>query len=403
MDAQVPATTTRLPTAFVAMLAAATGLAVANNYYAQPLLPEIARDLGLPGASAGLIVTVTQVGYAAGLVLLIPLGDLLERRRLVVVLGLGTALALTLTGAAPTGAILLPAAILVGALSVQAQVLVPLAAALASDEERGRVVGGVMSGLLLGILLARTVAGWLAELGTWRLVYFVAAGAMVVQSLVLARTLPRSRADTDLGYGGLLASVPAIVRNEPVLRLRALFGALSMGAFSVLWTSIAFLLSRPPYGYGPGAIGLFGLAGAAGALTANLAGRLADRGRVAATTAAASALLAVSWVPLALGEHSLAWLLVGILVLDMAAQALHISNQSEIYRLAPEARSRINSAYMTSYFTGGAIGSAASAAAWDVGGWGAVSVVGAAFGVASLLVWAISRARGARSRPPRDR
>jgi predicted MFS family arabinose efflux permease len=401
----VPAapTATRVPTALVVLLAVATGLAVASLYYAQPLLPDIARDLGLPTASAGFIVTITQVGYAAGLVLLLPLGDLLERRGLVVVLGIAAALALALTAAAPSGGVLLLASVLVGILSVQAQVLVPFAAALASDEERGRVVGGVMSGLLLGILLARTVAGWLAELGTWRLVYAVAAGGMLVQSLVLARALPRSQPEPGLRYGGLLRSIPAIVREEPLLRLRALFGVFSMGAFSVLWTSIAFLLSRPPYDYGPGTIGLFGLAGAAGALTANLAGRLADRGRVNATTAVASVLLAVSWVPLALGERSLAWLLAGIVVIDMAAQALHISNQSVIYGLAAEARSRINSAYMTSYFVGGAIGSAASAAAWDAGGWGAVCLVGGGFGAGSLLVWAISRARGARSRSPRGR
>lgn len=388
----------RVPTALVVLLAVATGLAVASLYYAQPLLPDIARDLGLPSASAAFIVTVTQLGYAAGLVLLLPLGDLLERRRLIVVLGVGAALALTFTGSAPSGGVLLAASILVGLLSVQAQVLVPFAAALASEDERGRVVGGVMSGLLLGILLARTVAGWIAELGSWRLVYLAAAGAMVVQSLVLSRALPRSEPRTGLSYGGLLRSIPAIVRAEPRLRERALFGALSMAGFSVLWTSIAFLLAGAPHDYGPGAIGLFGLVGAAGALTANLAGRLADRGRVDATTAAASALLALSWIPLALGERSLAWLIVGILVIDMAAQALHISNQSVIYGLAPEARSRINSAYMTSYFIGGAIGSAASAAAWDAGGWGAVSAVGGGFGVASLLVWALSRARAARSR-----
>jgi predicted MFS family arabinose efflux permease len=291
-----------MPSALVVLLAAATGLGVANLYYAQPLLPSIAGDLGLPGATAGLIVTVSQLGYAAGLILLLPLGDLLERRRLVCVLGLGEAIALLLIGSAPTGGVLLPAAVLVGALAVQAQVLVSIAASLASDEERGRVVGGVMSGLLLGILLARTVAGYVAELGTWRLVYFVAAATMLVQALILWRALPRSRADAgERSYGALLRSIPAIVREQPVLRLRAAYGALGMGAFSVLWTSIAFLLAQPPYGYGTGTIGLFGLVGAAGALTASVTGRLADRGHVAATTAVASLLLALSWSPLALG------------------------------------------------------------------------------------------------------
>jgi predicted MFS family arabinose efflux permease len=393
-----------MPSALVVLLAAATGLGVANLYYAQPLLPSIAGDLGLPGATAGLIVTVSQLGYAAGLILLLPLGDLLERRRLVCVLGLGEAIALLLIGSAPTGGVLLPAAVLVGALAVQAQVLVSIAASLASDEERGRVVGGVMSGLLLGILLARTVAGYVAELGTWRLVYFVAAATMLVQALILWRALPRSRADAgERSYGALLRSIPAIVREQPVLRLRAAYGALGMGAFSVLWTSIAFLLAQPPYGYGTGTIGLFGLVGAAGALTASVTGRLADRGHVAATTAVASLLLALSWIPLALGADSLAWLLVGIVVIDMGVQALHIANQSEIFRLAPEARSRINSAYMTSYFAGGALGSASSAAAWAAGGWGAVSAVGAAFGVGAVVVWALSRARAARSPQPLGR
>jgi predicted MFS family arabinose efflux permease len=396
----VSTTTTRLPAPLVAILATATGIAVANLYYAQPLLPAIASDLGLPGASAGLIVTLSQIGYATGLVLLLPLGDLLERRRLVCLLGIGAAIALAVFGSAPSAGVLLPAAVLVGILAVQAQTLVPLAASLASDAERGRVVGSVMSGLLLGILLARTVAGYVAELGSWRVVYFVAALAMLAQSLVLWRTLPHSRADsTETGYRALLRSIPAIVREQPVLRLRALYGGLAMGAFSVLWTSIAFLLAKAPYGYGSGTIGLFGLAGAAGALTANVTGRLADRGHVRATTAASCLLLAVSWIPLALGDDSLAWLLVGIVVLDMAVQGLHLSNQSEIYRLAPEARSRINSAYMTSYFTGGALGSALSAAAWDAGGWESVSAVGAAFGVAAVVVWLVSRARAARSRP----
>jgi predicted MFS family arabinose efflux permease len=390
--------TTQLSRGLVLLMAVATGLAVANLYYVQPLLPAVADDLGLPSATAGLVVTVLQLGYAAGLVLLLPLGDLLERRRLIVGLGVANAAALAWFGGAPSGGVLLPAAIAVGVLSVQAQLLVPLAATLAGEEERGRVVGSVMSGLLLGVLLARTVAGLLAETGTWRIVFFLAAAAMLVQAAVLGRRLPTSRADTDLTYGELLRSVPAIVRAEPVLRLRALLGALAFGGFSVLWTSLAFLLHEQPYGYGSGAIGLFGLAGAAGVLTANAAGRLADRGHVGRTTLAASLLLAASWLPLALGADSLAWLLVGVVVFDVAVQALHISNQSEIYRLAPDARSRINSAYMTAYFTGGALGSAASAAAWDAGGWSAVCLVGAACGIASLLVWAVSRARAARPR-----
>jgi predicted MFS family arabinose efflux permease len=387
---------TRGPTlsrSLVLIMAAATGLAVANNYYAQPLLPAIGRDLHISTTLAGLMVTVAQAGYALGLVFLLPLGDLLERRRLIVGMGVGVAAALAWLGSAPSAGVLLPAAVAVGALSVQAQILVPFAASLAPEEERGRVVGTVMSGLLLGILLARTVAGLLAEIGSWRVVYFVAAGAMLVQAAVLARRLPRASPTTELRYGQLLRSVVQIVREEPVLRLRATYGALSFGSFSVLWTSMAFLLSHRPYGYGTGTIGLFGLAGAAGALMASVAGRLADRGLAPVTTLVTSLLLTISWLPLWLGHSSLAWLLVGIVVLDIGAQGLHITNQSEIYRLAPEARSRITSAYMTSYFLGGAAGSAASAAAYDAGGWGAVSVVGAAFAAGTVFTWLYSRRR----------
>ena len=383
---------TRISPALVALLAVATGLAVASLYYAQPLLPFMERDLGLSSAVAGLVVTVTQLGYAAGLALLVPLGDLVSRRRLLVGLGGGCAVALGWMASAPSAGVLLPAAVCVGVLSVQAQILVPFAATLAGDEQRGSVIGTVMSGLLVGILLARTAAGWIAEIGgSWRWVYAVAALAMLVQAATLASRLPAVAPSSGLRYPALLRSVLRLMRDQPVLRRRALMGALAFAGFSVLWTAIAFLLDGAPYHYGTGTIGLFGLVGAAGALTAGLVGRLADRGRVGQTTAAMSVLLAVSWVPLGLGHGSLAWLLVGIVVLDVAAQGLHISNQSVIYDLAPDARSRVNAAYMTSYFLGGAAGSAAASLAWDAGGWGGVTAAGAAFGVAGVLAWLVSR------------
>jgi predicted MFS family arabinose efflux permease len=380
-----------LSRALVVLMAVATGLAVANNYYAQPLLPQIARTLHLAGPVAGLVVTVAQGGYALGLMFVLPLGDLLERRRLLVVMGVGTSGALVWLGTAPSGAVLLPAAVAVGALSVQAQLLVPFAATLAAPAERGRVVGQVMSGLLLGILLARTVAGYLAEAGTWRTVYWVAAGAMLIQAAVLAVRLPSLRPAQPLRYPRLIASVPRLLVDEPVLRLRAVYGGLSFGSFSVLWTSLAFLLAGRPYHFSTGTIGLFGLAGAAGALTATVAGRLADRGGARLSTGFGSALLALSWLPIWLGRHSLAALVVGIVLLDVAAQGLHITNQSEIYRLDPAARNRINSAYMTCYFAGGAAGSASSAAAWAAGGWPLVSLLGAIFGVAAVVLFAWRR------------
>lgn len=382
----------------VLLMAVATGLAVANNYYAQPLLATIRRDFGIGTGLAGLIVTIGQVGYAAGLVVLLPLGDLLERRRLISLITAATAIGLLGVASAPTVEVLLPAMLWVGASSVVAQVLVPFAATLAGPAERGRVVGTVMSGLLLGVLLARTAAGYLAQLAGWRAVYLVAAATMLVLALVLRLRLPASRPDVRLRYPQLLASIVGIVREEPVVRRRAAFGGLSFAAFSVLWTTLAFLLAGPPYHYPEGTIGAFGLAGAAGAITASLAGRFADRGLADRTTGATALLLAAAYLPLWLGAHSLAALLVGIVVLDIGAQGLHITNQSEIYRLRPEARSRINAAYMTSYFAGGTVGSAGAALLYGTLGWNGVCLYGASFGVAALSLWLAGHRTG--RRPP---
>jgi predicted MFS family arabinose efflux permease len=376
----------RLKRGLVLVMAVATGLAVANNYYAQPLLPAIGKELHLSAAVAGLMVTVAQAGYAVGLVLLLPLGDLLERRHLIVVLSLATAGGLVWLGASPSGASLLPAAFAVGALSVLAQILVPFSASLASDEERGRVVGLVMSGLLLGILLARTVAGLLAETGTWRAVYFAAAAAMLIEAVVLRRSLPSWKEDNDLGYGDLLRSVGALMRDEPLLQLRSLFGFLSFATFSVLWTSMAFLLSRH-YHYSTAVIGLFGLAGAAGAVTATVAGRLSDNRRARLSTGVATALLVVSWFTMWLGSSHILCLVIGIVLLDIGAQGLHITNQGEIYRLQAAARSRLTAAYMVTYFVGGAIGSASAAAVYGAMGWDGVCLVGAVFAALAFLLW----------------
>jgi len=376
----------RLSRPLVAIMATATGAAVASNYYAQPLLPVMRHDLHMSAAVAGLMVTVAQVGYAAGLVLLLPLGDLVERRRLVVTLSLLAALALVVLGLSPSSSVLLPAAFVVGVVSVMAQVLVPFAASLAGDFERGRVVGIVMSGLLLGILLARTVAGALAQAGTWRVVYFVAAGVMAVQALVLRARLPRYREEIATGYGRLLKTVLQLVRDEPVLRLRGLYGLLTFGTFSVLWTSVAFLLADR-YHLGPAVIGLFGLVGAAGAVAASLAGRLSDAGRERSTTGITSTLLVLSWLLLWLGRYGIVWLVAGILLLDVGTQGLHITNQGAIYRLRAEARSRLTAAYMAMYFAGGAAGSALSAELYAAHGWDGVTVAGAGFAAAALVVW----------------
>lgn len=289
---------------------------------------------------------------------------------------------------------------MVGALSVVAQILVAFAATLASPATRGRVVGTVMSGLLLGILLARTASGYVGQAGGWRLVFRLASLTMLALAAVLRAALPRYRATQGMNYPQLLRSVAGLLREEPTLRLRALYGAAAFGAFSILWTPLALLLSGPPFGYSSGMIGMFGLAGVAGALSASVAGRQADRGRTRAMTGIAGVLLTLSWIPLWLGGRSAAVLAAGVVLLDLAAQGLHITNQSEIYRLRPEARSRITSAYMTIFFLGGVAGSALSSLAFAHAGWTGVCLLGAADGALAAGLWLVSsRGGGAAARP----
>ncbi|WKU43068.1 MFS transporter [Streptomyces sp. VNUA116] len=388
------------------LMAVACGLSVAGNYFAQPLLEIIGRDLHMSAGALALVVTVGQVGYALGLILLVPLGDLAERRGLATGLCAATAAFLLVTASAPNAAVLLTGIALTGLTSVAAQVVVPYAATLASPEKRGRTVGTVMTGLLLGILLARTAAGLLSGLGGWRTVYWVNAVLMTVMAVLLYRALPRLRTPVGLSYPRLLGSTFALFAHEPVLRRRALMGGLSFAAFSVLWTAMTFLLSGPSYDWSASAIGLLGLVGAAGSLSASVTGRLADRGLVHRVTGIGSVLLLASWVLLGLGGYGGAWslaaLLAGVIVLDAAVQGVHISNQNLVYALRPEARNRLNSAYMTSYFAGGALGSALTSAVWSAYHWAGVCVLGAALSAALVLVW-LTEPRATRHQASRTR
>jgi predicted MFS family arabinose efflux permease len=368
-------------------MSVATGLAVASNYYAQPLLDTIARAFNLSASSAGFIVTAAQLGYAAGLLFLVPLGDMFERRMLIVSMTLLAAGGMLITASSQSLTMMIIGTALTGLFSVVAQILVPLAATLASPEKRGKVVGTIMSGLLLGILLARTVAGLLASLGGWRTVYWVASVLMVVMALALWRGLPKVKQENHLNYPQLLASVFSLFTQDKLLRTRALLGCFTFANFSILWTSMAFLLAAPPFNYSEGVIGLFGLAGAAGALGARPAGGLADKGKSHMTTTAGLVLLLLSWAAIWYGHVSVLALIVGILVLDLTVQGVHITNQTVIYRVKPEARNRLTAGYMTSYFIGGAAGSLISASAWQHAGWTGVCAIGAIMAVLNLLVW----------------
>ncbi|AWQ04859.1 MFS transporter [Bordetella bronchiseptica] len=381
----------RLTAPIVLLMSVATGLAVASNYYAQPLLHTIGAEFSLTTATAGAIITVAQLSYAVGLILLVPLGDLYERRTLIALMTALSAVGLLLSAFSPGIGWLMLGTAVTGLLSVVAQVLVPFAATLAEPHERGKVVGAVMSGLLLGILLARTIAGALADLGSWRTVYWVAAILMLLMSMALWRVLPRSVNPTRLSYPRLLASIVQLYAQEPLLRARSVLGALLFAAFSMLWTPLTFLLSGPNYGYSNTTIGLFGLAGAIGAYGANRFGRLNDRGQGNRSTRQGLLLLLASWPLLAWGTHHVAPLLAGVLALDLAIQAVHVTNQSAIYRLRPEARSRLTAGYMTSYFLGGAAGSLLSAWIYAHAGWLGVTAAGALTSLAALLYGCLAR------------
>jgi len=379
-------------------MAVGSGLAVANIYYLQPLLPAVARTFGVDDRSAGFAVTLSQVGYGLGIFFLVPLGDRLERRGYVVASLFAASLALLAASLAPSLALLGLACLAVGTATVAPQLMIPFAATLAPEHERGRVVGTVMSGLLVGILGARTVGGLIGDALGWRAVYLIAAGVMVALAGLLRATLPESKpAPTALGYFGLLRSTVGLVAAEPVLRQSCGFGAAGFGAFSAFWTTLGFHLARPPFGYTSGAVGLFGLVGIVGALAAPLAGRLSDMGRPRRTIGLGLVLTLLSFALFAASARSLWGLVVGVILMDLGVQACHISNQSRNFRARPAARSRTNSAYMVSYFAGGALGSTAGAWAWDLAGWTGVCLAGGLMSAAGLVVFTLTSAE----QPPR--
>ncbi len=375
------------PKWLVLTLAASCGLTVANLYYAQPLLASVARSLHVSTSTAGWLVTVTQAGYVVGMLLLVPLADRADRRRLVFALLAAAAAALLLAGLAPTFPLLLAGALGSGVASVVAQILLPFAADLAPEETRGHVVGQVVSGLLTGVLLSRTLASLLADVTSWRVVYLVSAGLMAALALVLRRALPARRPAVRLGYGQLLRSTAGLVRQHPALRRRALYQAAMFGAFSAFWTTIAFVLTGPPFRYSQLGVGLFALVGAGGALIAPVAGRMSDRGLSRPMSGVAFVIAALAFLLAGLGRGNVVLLAVAGVLLDMAVQSSFIFGQHTIYRLDVDARARLNSAYIATFFLGGAIGSQAGAIAYHADGWTALTALGAALPVLALLGW----------------
>ncbi|HEX4702959.1 MAG TPA: MFS transporter [Pseudonocardiaceae bacterium] len=377
-------------------LAAACGLAVANIYYAQPLLGLIAGSFRISNGIAAAVVTANQFGYALGLLLLLPLGDLVDNRKLAPRTLIGTALALAVAAASPDAALFLVMSVLVGITSVVAQILIPLAAYLAPPAERGRVVGQVMSGLLLGILLARTVASLAAAAWGWRSIYVISAVLMVATAACLARVLPSRPPDHTASYRRLLASVVVLARREPVLRRRALSQALMFATFSAFWTAITYELIGAHHLSQTG-IGVFALVGAAGAGVAPLAGRLGDRGHGAVGRAAAMIIAVLAMVLAGVGADSVVLLAAAGVLLDVAVQTHLVLSQRDIYALRADARARINATFMSTVFVGGAVSSAIAGLLDDTFGWRGVTVFAAVLPVLAVLPY--RRGRGVPTAP----
>ncbi|KVR22891.1 hypothetical protein WK15_23595 [Burkholderia ubonensis] len=387
----------RLSTARVALLAACCAASVANVYYAQPLLDSIARDFAIPHAEVGGVITATQLGCALALLFVVPLGDLLNRKRLLAVqLALLTAACIGVAASASRVGLLAGMAG-VGLLgTAMTQGLIACAAALAGDGERGRVVGAAQGGVVIGLLIARSVAGVVTDHAGWRAVYLASAATAIVMGVVLSRLLPDARAPRErIGYAALLASMGFLLRRDRVLQVRGMLALLMFAAFSIFWSALVLPLSAPPHAMSHTAIGAFGLVGALGAAAAARAGRLADRGLGQATTGAALVLLVASWLPLAFTTSSIPLLIVGIVLLDIGGQAIHVVNQSMILGARPDAHARLVGCYMLFYSVGSGLGAIASTLVYARAGWAGVCVLGAAVSAAALAFWVatLKRAR----------
>lgn len=375
------------------LFAIAAGASVGNMYWAQPLLAPIAEDLGVAPGDAGFVITLTQIGYAVGVFLLVPLGDAVDRKRVVPLIMLGAVLALAATAAAPSFLVLLGVIALVGATSVAGQILTPMAGDLATDEERGRVLGTVASGLMLGILLSRTVSGLVADLLGWRSVFVAASALMLVLAVVLSRRLPRLETTTGAPYGQLLLGVLRTVRGNRRVQVTILLGALPMSVFTLFWTGLTLLLSGEPYSYSTGTIGLISLVGVAGAVAAQGAGRLYDRGLSVQALGGAMLLALASLAVAGIGQGSIIAVVAAIALFSVGLQGALVLAQTRMMAIDPAARSRMNTVYVVGNFIAGAIGSALAGLIWAWGGWTGLMAVGAAILVLGLALWAAQRTR----------
>ncbi|QIK13922.1 MFS transporter [Leclercia sp. 29361] len=379
----------RISPSLVWLFAIASGLSVANVYYAQPLLDALARDFGISQAAVGGVITATQLGCALALLFLVPLGDRVDRRRLMAIQMVALIVALIAVGMAQSAPVLLGGMLAVGLLgTAMTQGLIAYAASAAAPHEQGRVVGTAQGGVFIGLLLARVFAGGISDLAGWRGVYFCAALLMLAIAIPLWRRLPvLPPASRTLSYPRLLASMLTLLRDEKVLQVRGMLALLMFAAFNIFWSALVLPLSAPPYSFSHTAIGAFGLAGVVGALAAARAGEWADRGYARRTSGIALLALVLAWWPLSLMEVSLWALAIGIVLLDLGGQALHVTNQSLIFRTRPDAHSRLVGLYMLFYAVGSGLGAIGTTVTYAHFGWQGVCLLGALVSLLALVFW----------------
>ncbi len=368
------------------LMTVATGLVVANLYYSQPLLDDIAQTYHVSNGAAGNISMLTQIGYAMGMLLLIPLGDMLKRKRLILVdFGL-IILSLLLAALAPSFVVMMIASFLIGFTSIIPQLIIPMAAHLSNPEERGKTVGVVMSGLLIGILLSRTISGYVGAHFGWQVMFMIAAVLMLLLWMIIYFLFPEIEPQYKGNYAELMRSLLTLIKTEPLLRLAAIRGFLCYACFGAFWTTLIFLLRQPQFNMGSEEAGLFGLVGAFGALGAAFIGRISDKSNPYMVTTFSILLIVLSYVVFFVSGRSLTGLIIGVILLDLGVQATHIFNQTMIFTLSAKARNRLNTVYMVSYFMGGALGTFLASHAWNTWHWHGVTVIGLVLSVAALLV-----------------
>lgn len=374
-------------------MAIATGLIVANLYYCQPLIILIAKEFAIPEDQAGTITYLTQAGYAIGMFFMVPLGDKLERKKQIQFTTLAAVIALIIAATASNFRMLQIASFLIGAASIVPQLILPLSASLASPEQRGKVIGTVMSGLLVGILISRTVSGFIGAWLGWRGMFWIAAVLCLLIVVVIQKKFPVNKPDFKGTYGELLQSLFSLIKTQPMLREATLINALSFAQFGAFWTTMVLLLSGDPFNFNSATIGLFGIVGASGALAAPLVGKLGDKGNPRVVIGYGCLLLLISFIVFYFSSESMIGIMIGIVFIDVGLQSVHISNQTRVYSLLPEARNRMNTVYMSFSFLGTALGSAFGLWLWNFGKWHAFSIGGAMLSVASIIIYALTYKR----------